>query len=303
MNNGSYDVAIHTTQHAQSESEDDWELSPIVSVPFELSSDLRIDALDSETAKWILQHGDPTMSGGPHPALQFGQRYSFIREIRHQVGPFRWDEDSRLMRCIALSRLVHPTSISFRYAAHVNAGPNSHAIEIFQADLRGVSIDTFIAEPIARDWLTEPEAAKLGQLIAMLDKRRLPERVTRALWYHEYAARTYYLEVRWPVVATALEALIHTDRRHTTYQFVARTSALAKHLGVSGFSESLASQAYDHRSQISHGQKLEDLSDELRGVYGAMETTLRNALLRAIEDENFRETFSTDDSIRQNWKI
>ena len=35
-----------------------------------------------------------------------------------------------------------------------------------------------------------------------------PQRVSRALWYYDYAQKTYYADLRWTMIATALEALI-----------------------------------------------------------------------------------------------
>lgn len=74
-----------------------------------------------------------------------------------------------------------------------------------------------------------------GKKIAYLPatmRQALPRRVHNALWHHEYAARTYYLDYRWTLVCTGLEALLHTDTFASTFQFAARVPLLASEFGI-----------------------------------------------------------------------
>ena len=59
---------------------------------------------------------------------------------------------------------------------------------------------------VVTDWLIEEEMMEVRALFHHMAAVTLPFRLSRAFWYHEYAARTYYGEVRWVLVCTALES-------------------------------------------------------------------------------------------------
>jgi hypothetical protein len=298
----SYDVAIHANW-GMFRSPDEFTANPPLACPFALAPELMIDKIDQEVANRILDMGDPEPYGMPRPARQFAQLYSFVRTIPAPSSTYVWDEDSRLQTCVALSRLVHPTSLSLRYGARVRIGESAKVRDIFPADIRGVGIDPYLADPEARDWLTQSDADSLKQLLAAFDSRSLPSRVSRAFWHHEYAIRSYYIEVRWTVVATGLEALVHTDRTNSTLQFKERVSKMAAHLGITDFTETDADNAYDIRSRLAHGQGLASLTDLERDLYKRMENTLRKALVRAITDSGFCSIFLSDGDVRKQWPI
>jgi hypothetical protein len=151
--------------------------------------------------------------------------------------------------------------------------------------------------------LTEGDANRLRQCLETLGSNPLPDRASRALWYHEYAVRTYYVEIRWVLVATALEAIVHVDRDRSTQQFKCRVSQLANELGVTGLDISEAQRAYEHRCSLAHGQKLGQISEPDRKLYEAMESTLRLAILRAIEDEQFAALLTNEHEIRKRWPL
>jgi hypothetical protein len=130
---------------------------------------------------------------------------------------------------------------------------------------------------------------------------KLGARLSRALWYNEYAARTYFADVRWTMIATALEALIHTDRRGSTAQFVSRTAKLANVLGIASFTEDNALRFYDRRSSLAHGQGVGSLRPEDQLLYVLGEDLLRTVLARAILDSSFAATFEDEDNIRKHW--
>ena len=58
-----------------------------------------------------------------------------------------------------------------------------------------------------------------------------------------------------------------------------------------------AERAYTHRSALAHGQKLGQLSEPDRQLYESMETTLRLAILRAIEDDVFATMLNDPEEI------
>jgi len=208
-----------------------------------------------------------------------------------------------LQACVALSRLVHPTSVSLRYAGRIRYNSDSSISDISPAYIKGVGVDTFLDSAPKRDWLTEADAIRLRNLLPNLYSSAVPERVSRALWFHEYAVRTYYVELRWTLIATGLEALVHTDRHGSTRQFKVRVSQLAKENGIPGMGVSEAEIAYLHRSTVAHGQRLEQLSDSDKRLYNAMETTLRLTILRALEDHSFTSVFTDSEEIRRRWPL
>ena len=132
----------------------------------------------------------------------------------------------------------------------------------------------------------------------------LPPRVRNALWLCEYGYRIYWLDIRWPHTVTALEALLNTDRPKLRAQFVERSVALAGELSVPGLDKDLADRAYTARSEAVHGSRVrfEDnpqAADEL----DLLQTLLRRALRKALEDDEFRLIFADTNSVRQRWPI
>jgi hypothetical protein len=277
--------------------------NPLPPDGFKLADDLWIGKIESDVARVILDLVEPPAYGMPKLTVQWAQLYAFVRERTGSADVYRWDEDSRLQTCIALSRLVHATTVSLRYAARARYNTDSSLSDAYPADIRGVGVDTFYGAPIERDWLTDSDAERLRMVLANLGDCPLPHRVSRALWYHEYAVRTYYVEVRWTLVCTALEALVHTDKVGSTKQFAVRVSQMAAQLCLGGFGLTEATRAYDLRSRLAHGQKFEELSSVDRTLYETMETILRTIVLRAAEDRNFASIFQSDEAIRSQWPL
>jgi hypothetical protein len=215
------DIVIHVNENLFGVPNEFIRANPLPSDRFTLADDLWVGKIESNAARIVLDLVEPPAYGMPKLIGHSAQLYAFVRERAGSADVYRWDEESRLQTCIALCRLVHPTSISLRYAARIRYNSDSSISDAYPADIRGVGVDTFLPERIERDWLTESDAARLKIILANLAASPLPNRVSRALWYHEYAVRTYYVEVRWTLVCTALEALVHTDRQRSTKQFAA----------------------------------------------------------------------------------
>jgi hypothetical protein len=175
---------------------------------------------------------------------------------------------------------MHPTSLPLEYHVKISLDRKGNLNELIPLvrSYRGA----WIAER-DRDWLTRDDCVELQKLVARLPLA-LPERLNRAFWYNEYAARTYFADVRWTIVATAQEALIHTDRQGSTSQFVTRASKLALAVGLAKFTRDEASRFYDRRSSLAHGQGLGKLSPEDQALYVLGEDLLRMVLKQAIVD-------------------
>ena len=62
-------------------------------------------------------------------------------------------------------------------------------------------------------------------------------------------------------------------------------------------------RAYDLRSGLAHGQQLGGFVGPDREIYDRMESVLRGAILRSMEDEEFANTLNDDQKIRERWPI
>ncbi len=270
---------------------------------FQLVDDLWIGKLEKPIAEKVFDSCEPSGCWLQKPKRVFSQLYAFVREPAPTEPSGIWDSDLRLQTCIALSRLIHPTSIGFEYAARITYNTDGSVREIIPGPVKGFGAEAYVANKANRSWLTLNDLNELKALLRHMPLSNLPQRVQRALWNHEYAARTFHASVRWTLICTALESLTHTDRQHSTRQFKKRVAGLANDLDINGFSESDADTAYDLRSRISHGDGITKLNAAHLDLYKRMEEVLQHALVRAITDSNFADVFATDEGIRSRWPL
>lgn len=266
-------------------------------------SDLYVQRLDLELAKAIMDTCEPKTLGLMAPVRQFAHMYGYVRELPPQTSVIGWDEDHRLSRLVAISRLIHPTSVGLRYAARVRQDDDS--LRIVPAEIHGLALDTFLSPTHKRDWLSKEEAKLAVEVDAQtepLTQPSFPRRVTRALWYFDYAQKTYYADLRWTLIATALEALIHTGKRGSTKHFTRRVPALAADVGAPALTTDECEAAYDYRSRLSHGDGfLSDMPAADITLYNKLEETLRLTILKAFREANFATIFLDDSQIAARW--
>lgn len=293
------EVVIHTNQGLFSVPPGTIESHPPIE-KFQLAEDLSIIKLKNVVADKIMEYCEPHVYGTQHPMRQFAQLYAFVRTGPVSESLWGWKRDDRLELCVALSRLVHPTSVSLTYHAQINVSHNGDLTQVIPIDSGGNATGAWIAQREGPDWLTETQAAALRELVSRLPLK-FRERLHRALFYNELAARNYYADVRWTLIATALEALIHTEVGRSTFQFKTRSAKLATAVGVTDFTEESAGAFYHLRSQIAHGQGVGELSAEDYRVYRAGEDVLRAVLTKSILDPAFAATFTDEETIRTNW--
>jgi hypothetical protein len=299
------DVVVHTSESLTDDPESPNYVGFTPRGRIDFSDDLWVGKLDEGIVEAVFDRCEPPGWMTKKAPRLFGQLYAFVREPAPAEPPneYAWDSDERLQTLVALSRLVHPTSISFRYAARVFLGSGGTIRGVLPGPVTGHGSDAWIAKENHRDYLTDGDLLVLRQVTISLQIDLLPPRVWRALWYHEYAARTLDIGVRWTFVSTALEALVHTDRERSTRQFTQRVPQLARELGGCEFSEVDAKAAYHWRSSLSHGQGLAALSKETQDTYERMETVLRRALKRCIQEGEIAAIFSDDQTIRDRWPL
>jgi len=128
-----------------------------------------------------------------------------------------------------------------------------------------------------------------------MEKRLLPKRIHNAYWHHEYAMRTYYVDHRWVLISTGLDALVNIDPYQGQKKFVSRVNRLAQSHSIS-LTENELEKAYKLRSSLVHGQQfLSDqgnkLTDAEIALYDKIEEVLRRTLLRAFEDNHYATHF------------
>jgi hypothetical protein len=267
-------------------------------------SGLYIERLDLELAKAIMDTCEPKTLGVMAPVRQFAHMYGYVRELPPQTSVIGWDEDHRLSRLVAISRLIHPTYVGLRYAARVSQDNDS--LRIVPAEIHGLAPDTFLSPNHKRDWLCQEEAKLAVAVDAQtepLTQPSFPRRVSRALWYFDYAQKTYYADLRWTLIATALEALIHTGKRGSTKHFTRRVPALAADVGAPALTTDECEAAYDYRSRLSHGDGfLSDMPAADITLYDKLEETLRFSILKAFTEPNFAQLFLDDATIAARWK-
>ena len=277
---------------------------------FNLSDNIWIERLDTEFAKLIQRACEPP-NHNVYNDVWDRHLYAFVREVPEKEtvrlpGTVSGDEGIiPLLKTIAFSRLVHPTSTGDRYCAHIL--PCAGTDVMIQAlQLRGVCPDVFPGD-VSRDWLSSEDGIELRRLMPWAYRPKwVPERVNRAFWNHEQAMRTYYLDMRWTLIVSAFEALVNVDRKDVKAQFKRRVGKLATEFRVP-LSETELDDAYAVRSKLAHGQGfLFDLHavlppDKHRPLYDKLETLLRAILKRCFLDDAFGRNFADEAAVNANW--
>ena len=272
---------------------------------FGLREDLWIERLDKELATNIQKACEP-----PHFNIgsveQDRHLYALVRQAPlADASPHESMGD--LFAAAALSRLVNPTSIGDRYCAKIfHFGLRDSAIQALQ--FRGISPDVIISRN-HRDWLSVEDAEKLRALVPWLAKEKhMHRRVHRAYWNHEYAMRSYYLDARWTLVVSGLEALLSVGKGNLRWQFRDRVRQLATEFGVSLTDDELDG-AYQLRSKLVHAEGfLFSFSNILPAsqhneLYEKMELLLRQVIYRCLVDESFGNFFRDDAAVEGRWPL
>jgi hypothetical protein len=280
---------------------------PPPSLPFDLGDGLWLEAVPPgllgrlkvacEQAGWRTQ----TLKGRTKGTMDLTHTpYAFVN---HDPGEEpRWDSTQQIITAVSLSRLIWPNAVSPDYAARVE-DPEGGRLRVVP---HRVYHSNYVADPDARPWLTQEEAVQLAELLARNRSARVPRhgRVWLARWFAEYAAQTYYVEVRLTHVISGLEALLNTSTRQATAQFVDRLPSLGEALGQP-ISRNQASRIYDDRSKIAHGAPTALVTPGRKQARQQRlqwaENLLRAAVRRAIEDGTFLRSFDNDQAVDARW--
>lgn len=265
---------------------------------------------------WIGQHSDREAvldaceqrgSNTLKAIRQFPSHYGFFRtNPPDPTNRYAFDADDRLRTCLQLSRLIRPHSTGYNYAARIIRAKGRRR-EIVPFGARGIGTYAYHVHDDA-NWFGDDDVVALRELLAMFDPGILPDRVKRALWYHEYIFWTQMIDVRWPLCITALEALVHTDdkdlpkrdRLGSTEQFVRRLHCLTQYIPGLAWTKQALEEVYDHRSGFVHGvgRGADALSPHRRGLYLTAEAGLRTIIVAAIHKPAVAQIFTSRSSIR-----
>ena len=267
----------------------------------DLADDLCIEIFRADIVQKIFKACEPK-GADFDPYRQLNQMYSFVRENPPNGDDLSWDNDQRLQRCIALSRLIHPTSISTEYAARIFLTSEGNLKKIVPGPIASNSSQAFVIDT-SLNCFTEIDAQNLKRVIEAFDKKPLEDPLARAMWYHEYAARSYEIDLKWVLIATGIEVIVHIDRYKSTRQFVKIVQKLSIDVGAGTITKNQAEEMYEFRSSLAHGQGLGGITSEKKELYGKMEDVLRLTIQKSILEESFRDFISNPDEIRKAWPV
>ena len=267
---------------------------------FELTAEMRIQRLDKEFAIRIQRACEPAHYN-IYSDVHDRHLYAFIRDIPKNETA-RNDGLQDLLTVIALSRFIQLTSTGDRYCAKVFPSPGLNP-PIEGLRLTGVCPDVFLGDN-SRDWLSPDNGLELRSLMPWVSiRKKMHNRVHRAYWNHEQAMRAYYLDTRWNLIVSGLEALITVEKRDVRKQFVSRVRKLAIEFRVD-LSERELHSAYAVRSGLAHAQAfLYGLQtvlppDKQRPLYDKLESLLRATVKKCLLDEVFGRNFADEASVR-----
>lgn len=254
------------------------------------------------------------------PTRQFGAYYAIACKDPSRGDDLDWDPDQRIIHCVAISRLVHPTALGFEYAARIIFGEDNEIETIIPfpgAHAYTVSNDALEEQ---RHWLNQDEWHHVARLVAAkpIGKKIEPPRTGRAMVYLEKLARAYHFPDRFELLVRTAEILWGVDWTKNNankggrgQRFSQGLLRLARELKVDLTDED-AKQAWNWRSQVTHGiglpasgsghnpniEALSELeSSELVEVYLKVEKILRRTMVKAIEDTTFSAHFASEKSL------
>ncbi len=255
--------------------------------------------------------------------------YTFHRAVETDA-PYdseHWDPGGFMRRAVLCSHLARSTTAGLDYAARVIDGKPRQVVPMRFEPGKAWLLDMPPREArTIKDWLTIDDATLTAQLVEASFATNLPRRVKDAFFFFEYAHYIVSTNVRWPVLATASEALLKVygekkaDGRFagSTEVFVNRMKRLAD-LVASPTDEDELRAAYTERSRLVHtgmfaavpllngpevdGTDPQGFTAERRHLYALHEEVLRRALMRCVLEPEFAQMFASDEAVTRNFPL
>jgi histidyl-tRNA synthetase len=265
---------------------------------FQLDQDLWVGKLEGDLGKRVIKACSAPGEWEHRPPVdQFAQLYAFGRDWK-ETEDLNWDKDNRLYTCIALSRIVQPTTISLAYAARLRSLENEIK-DIIPPDFKGHASAAYLPKERSRDWLTIEDLEDLRKLYSLLDWKLLPPRIQRTIFMHEEAAGDQWMDLRWSKLCTALDTLVHIKDDYETFerQFIHRGNKLAEILNVAAEPRDFE-QILRIRFGLNVGEPFPDIKGEDLRLYNILTSVIRGTVRKAILDKDFADVLTNDLKLR-----
>ncbi len=250
--------------------------------------------------------------------------YTFYRTVETEA-PYDskgWDPGGFLQQAVLCSHLARFTTAGLDYAARVIEGPHRQVVPIVIEPGKAWLLDIPPREAgTLQNWLTVEDATLTARLVEASFATNLPRRVKDSLFFFEYANYIVNTNVRWPVLATASEALVklwNVDAAGSTQVFVQRMKMLSERVGYPVDDDDLVA-CYKQRSRLVHtgmfdavpllngpdvdGTDPQGFTAERRHLYALHEEVLRRALVRCILEPEFAQMFASDEAVSRNFPL
>jgi hypothetical protein len=120
---------------------------PALREAFEIAEDVQVLRVDKGIAQMVMAACDPAGENRGGLRIELRDPLYAIQRLNAPRPPLHgWDSDERLQRCIALSRLVRPTSIGFEYAVRM-LGDLRDRYELIPGPVRGFGANAWTSAP------------------------------------------------------------------------------------------------------------------------------------------------------------
>lgn len=256
--------------------------------------------------------GESATCGKPH--RQYGMYYALIRYNAPRKDLYSWDADNLLQRCAVFSRVVHDTAIGYTECAR-----------LLYSDSRLHQVIPFPGYPtfavgMTRPWLDEREWKRVADMM-----RCWPfccaqncERFRCCLYYFEKVAfERLYLD-RWPLLGSAVEALLGFDwtstvgpRTESRKDRFCNSLLKLGEVATISFTRDEGVAAWERRSRLAHGIRtlpatravenegglVCDGTDVEVDLYRRVERIVAFALEMCVLYDGFAANFVSNDSV------
>jgi hypothetical protein len=215
--------------------------------------------------------------------------FEFWRVRKKGDDALRWDDDDPLQQLVGAARLVRPHAGDRSDMCAVRRWPNR--VEVVEAKFQHM-VWTFQPRP-EEAYFTDADVAALRKLWSVFPGAcKVPEvadRLTRAIWYYQYAQHTREIDVRWPILVIALEALVkpwqkeRKGGRTAEEAFIDRALQIGKRSEVA-WDDDLLERTWLDRSRLAHGQPLGQKVNEMAKGASASLADFEDGVRRILHD-------------------
>jgi hypothetical protein len=164
----------------------------------------------------------------------------------------------------------------------------------------------FVTDP-NENWLIPGDLPAIRDLLQAVAATCPTGRLATAMWHHEAVARHYFMDLRWPLLATCLEAIVRIRDERFSGRFAGSTQVFVDRLLAIGAADPQLRVAeadlgafYQQRSLLAHGLTFGGLGAADKILYRTHERLARGIIRKAILDSVFRATFSSDANLAAN---